>query len=409
MMPKAHPPAQGKLADNVVHFARVLRRAGLPIGPASVIDALQALETVGIERRDDFYFALSSTLVNRREHQQLFDQAFRLFWRDPQRLDSLLQELQHGLAGLRKPGQDRPAISQRVAQAMLPNAPQGKQAAQELPPEVTLDARFTVSARELLKKKDFASMTPQELGESKKMIAAMRLSLPEIESRRLHPQRKGGRVDMRATLKQMAKAPGGFVELRHRARRRRHPALVILCDISGSMESYTRMLLHFTHALTNDRDHVHTFLFGTRLTNITRALRNADVDVALDHVSRQVADWAGGTRIGLCLKEFNWHWGRRLMAQGAVVLLISDGLDSDSGEGLTGEVERLKLGSRWLVWLNPLLRYEKFEARPAGIRAILPHVDFFLPVHNLVSLSQFGTILANLGTRRSARRIHRRG
>lgn len=181
MMPKAHPPAQGKLADNVVHFARVLRRAGLPIGPASVIDALQALETVGIERRDDFYFALSSTLVNRREHQQLFDQAFRLFWRDPQRLDSLLQELQHGLAGLRKPGQDRPAISQRVAQAMLPNAPQGKQAPQELPPEVTLDARFTVSARELLKKKDFASMTPQELGESKKMIAAMRLSLPEID------------------------------------------------------------------------------------------------------------------------------------------------------------------------------------------------------------------------------------
>jgi uncharacterized protein with von Willebrand factor type A (vWA) domain len=392
----------GKLAENIVHFARVLRRAGLPIGPAKVIDALQAVQTVGVEREDDFYFALSSVLVNRHEQQFIFDQAFRLFWRDPNRVGRQLQELLHLLSGLRTAGVDKPALSQRVTQAMLPNAPGPKTPGEDLPPDVTIDAAFTVSARELLQKKDFASMTPQELGEAKQMIAAMRLPLPELSNRRFRSRSQTGQVDLRSTMKQMVKEAGGIAELRRRTRHHRPPTLVILCDISGSMESYTRMLLHFTHAVTNDRDRVHTFLFGTRLTNITRSLRNRDVDVALNDVSRRVSDWAGGTRIGACMKEFNQRWARRLMGQGAVVLLISDGLDSDAADGLEEEMERLRLASRWLIWLNPLLRYKQFEAKPAGIRAMLPHVDLFLPVHNLISLTQLGRALGELGARRMA-------
>jgi uncharacterized protein with von Willebrand factor type A (vWA) domain len=168
----------------------------------------------------------------------------------------------------------------------------------------------------------------------------------------------------------------------------------VLCDISGSMDRYARMLLHFLHAITNDRHRVHVLTFGTRLTNITRHLRHRDVDVALARVASAVEDWAGGTRIGHCLAEFNRRWSRRLLAQNAVVLLISDGLDADAGDGLAFEAERLSKSCSRLVWLNPLLRYEGFEARPAGIRAILPHVDDFLPVHNLETLTGLAAALA---------------
>jgi uncharacterized protein with von Willebrand factor type A (vWA) domain len=401
MMASESSPEPGKLAENIIHFARVLRRAGLPIGPAKVIDALQAVQAVGVDRRDDFYFALSAVLVNRREHQVIFDEAFKLFWRDPERVGRQLQELLHLLSGVRTRRNDKPPTSQRVTQAMLPNAPRAAPPSDDLPPELTIDATFTMSARELLQKKDFASMTVQELSEAKQMIAAMRLPLPEMPSRRFRPRSHSGQVDLRNTIKHMMKEAGGIVELRHRIRYRRPPTLIILCDISGSMESYTRMLLHFTHAITNDRDRVHTFLFGTQLTDITRSLRNRDVDAALNEVSRRVSDWAGGTRIGPCLKEFNQRWARRLMGQGAVALLISDGLDSDSADGLAKEMERLRLSSRWLIWLNPLLRYKEFEARPAGIRAMLPHVDLFLPVHNLVSLTQLGKTLGALRDRRT--------
>jgi uncharacterized protein with von Willebrand factor type A (vWA) domain len=248
-------------------------------------------------------------------------------------------------------------------------------------------------------------MSTQELQEARRMIAAMRLPLPQLPSRRSRPHQRGPRVDMRATMKRMMKEAGGIADLRYRSVLRRPPTLVILCDISGSMDSYSRMLLHFMHAVTNDRDRVHTFLFGTRLTNITRALRHRDVDVAVGEVTRQVRDWSGGTRIGMCIREFNQRWARRLTGQGAAVLIISDGLDSDAAEGLGKQMEALKLASRWLIWLNPLLRFDRFEAKPAGIRAMLPHVDMFLPVHNLNSLTGLGEVLSGLGPGRA----HRRG
>ena len=385
-----------KLAENVVHFARVLRRAGMPIGPAKVLDALHALQVVGVERRDDFYFALSTVLVDRHDQQVIFDQAFELFWRDPSRVrQSQLRDL---LNGVRSPVARESPVAPRVAQAMRPLAPRPP-VADSAAPEIGFEAAMTMSRREVLHTKDFAAMTPEELAETRRLIGTMRMPLPDIPSRRTRAVLQGKRVDLRGTLSRMIKAADGFVELRYRTARPRPATLVILCDISGSMDSYTRMLLHFIHAVSNNGSRVHTFLFGTRLSNITRALRDRDVDIALAQVTRQVADWAGGTRIGACLREFNRDWARRLLGQGAVVLLITDGLDSDDAGELGGEMERLSLSCRRLIWLNPLLRYAGFEAKPGGIRAMLPHVDLFLPVHNLSSLASLSAVLSTAGHR----------
>ncbi|RJF92719.1 vWA domain-containing protein [Noviherbaspirillum saxi] len=392
---------KGLLAENVVHFARVLRRAGLAIGPAKVIDALRALQAVGVERRDDFYYALSTVLVDRRDQQFIFDQAFELYWRDPSRIRLQLQQIQDLLGGVRSPKPDTPKLAPRIAQAMLPRAPRAVSVPDDLPPDLRLDASMTMSRVEVLRNKDFAAMTAEEQAEAKKMIASVRMPLPEIASRRSRPLLQGAQVDLRSTLRHMIRTMDGCVELRHRTSRMQPVKLVILCDISGSMENYTRMLLHFIHALANSRRRVHTLLFGTRLSNITYLLRDRDVDVALGQVSRQVVDWAGGTRIGACLAEFNQHWARRLLGQGTVVLLITDGLDSGDAQSVGAQMERLSLSCRRLIWLNPLLRFEGFEARPAGIRAMLPHVDLFLPVHNLTSLSRLGAALDEASFRRS--------
>jgi uncharacterized protein with von Willebrand factor type A (vWA) domain len=216
-----------------------------------------------------------------------------------------------------------------------------------------------------------------------------------VRTRRLAPSRAGRRVDLRATLRETLRGGGDIISLVRAAPRVLHPPLVVLCDISGSMNPYSRMFLHFLHAITNDRDRVSVFVFGTRLTNVTRQLRHRDVDVAMAKVAEAIQDWSGGTRIGASLREFNFRWGRRVLGQNACVLLVSDGLDREAGEGLGEEMERLAKSCRTLVWLNPLLRYEKFEARPAGVRAMLPHVDLFLPVHNLRSLVDLAKTLSS--------------
>ena len=383
----ALPP--GRLADNVLYFVRVLRAAGLPVGPAKVIDALAAVQAVGVANRTDFRAALATVLVSRQEHLALFEQAFDWFWRNPRILERMLAALLPKIQGRTEQEPDLPA---RLAQALLPPP-----LPQSLPPgaeETELDATFTFSAREVLQKKDFASMTAEELAEVRQMLARLKLPLPEKRVRRTRTAERGHVVDLRATLRGMTGASSAIAPLRFRARRKRPPALVVLCDVSGSMDRYARMLLHFLHAITNDRHRVHVLTFGTRLTNITRALRHRDVDVALAKVTAAVGDWAGGTRIGSCLAEFNRRWSRRLLGQHAVVLLISDGLDADAGEGLAFEADRLARSCDRFVWLNPLLRYSGFEARPAGIRALLPYVDDFLPVHNLASLRELAAALA---------------
>ncbi len=382
---------RAKLAGNILHFARVLRAAGLPIGPAKVIVALDAIEAVGVGNRDDFRAALESVFIERHEHKVLFDQAFDLFWRNPKLLERMMALLLPKVRGRVPADQAQAPLPARLAEAMAPPPRQDLQVEGE---EIDLDAAFTFSPREVLQTRDFESMTAAELGEVKAMIARLRLPLPEMPVRRTVAAPRGHAVDLRATLRAMTSARGVIVPLAWRRKRRRRPPLVVLCDISGSMDRYSRMLLFFLHAITNDRDRVHTLLFGTRLTNITRHLKQRDVDVAIARISAAVTDWAGGTRIGACLGEFNRRWSRRLLGQGAIVLLISDGLDSDVGDGLAHEMERLAKSCRRLIWLNPLLRYEGFEARPAGIRAMLPFVDEFLPVHNLQSLKELAAAFA---------------
>jgi hypothetical protein len=374
--------SSGRLVENIVHFVRILRAAGLPVGPARVLDALAAVQSVGIDHRTDFRAALSSVLVSRRDHLPLFEQAFDVFWRDPKLLERMIAALLPKVHG-RLSDVQVPQMPARLAQALIQAPKPGNDSETR---EIEFDAAFTFSAREVLQKKDFATMTAVELIEVRKMLSQLKLPLPEMAVRRTRAAARGRAVDLRATMRGMVGAAGAVAPLRYRARRHRAPPLVVLCDISGSMDRYARMLLHFLHAITNDRHRVHALVFGTRLTNITRHLKHRDVDVALARVAAAVADWAGGTRIGASLAEFNRRWSRRLLGQSAVVLLISDGLDADAGHGLDFEMERLAKSCARLVWLNPLLRYSGFEARPAGIRAMLPHVDDFLPVHNLASL-----------------------
>jgi uncharacterized protein with von Willebrand factor type A (vWA) domain len=368
-----------------MHFARVLRAAGLPIGPDRVLDAVRAVEVTGVERRDDFYWTLASVFLDRREQFEIYDQAFHIFWRDPQLLERVMAMFLPQVYGRQAREEDRSA-SNRVSEALYPKPKKPKETPGEPPPEVQLDAALTFSAREVLQHADFETMTNEEISQAKRMIAKLRLPIPEIRTRRFQPDPRGIRADLRATLRASLRSGGNIISLKRRTPQHRHPPLVVLCDVSGSMARYSRMFLHFMHAITNDRDRVTSFVFGTRLTNITRQLRHRDVDVAMSGISDAIADWSGGTRIGNCLREFNLRWSRRVLGQNAVVLMISDGLDGDVGEGLEDQMERLHKSCRKLIWLNPLLRYQGFEARPAGVRAMLPHVDEFLPVHNVASL-----------------------
>jgi len=381
----------GKLALNVMHFARALRAAGLPIGPGKTLEAVQAAALVGLGPRHDFYWAMHAVFVERAAQREIFDQAFRLFWRRP----SELRRMMTMLPSVTAPPKDQEKVSRRVADALSPdNTPQPSIPEET---EIEIDATQTYSAMEVLQDMDFESMSADEVEEAKRAISEMRLPIMEIPTRRFVLDQRGARIDMRATLRAGLRTSGGMMPLKHRRRATRHPPLVVLCDISGSMSRYSRMFLHFVHAITNDRDRVHSFIFGTRLTNITRQLQNRDVDVALDRVAKAAIDWSGGTRIGESLHDFNRLWSRRVLGQGAVVLLITDGLDRGDIGGLESEIARLHKSCRRLIWLNPLLRYDGFRPEPRGVKAILPHVDDFRAVHSLNRLRDIGDVLIQPG------------
>jgi uncharacterized protein with von Willebrand factor type A (vWA) domain len=384
------PNSGGSLLANLMHFARTLRAAGLPVGPGKVIDAVAAVRTVGITDRRDFYWTLHAVFVNRPDQRLIFDQAFHVFWRNPDLLKKMMGLV---LPEMRIEGEENQAatMARRLAEALHPS--QGQDSGENEEPDTELDAAMTFSDREQLRGMDFEKMSLEELARAKTAIAKLRLPVEDVPTRRFAPDRHGARADLRATMRAALRS-GGLIELKRRSPRWRPPPLVVLCDISGSMSRYSRIFLHFMHSVTNDRDRVHTFVFGTRLTNITRDLRHRDVDLALDRVAEAVVDWSGGTRIGHCLAEFNRLWSRRLLGQGALVLLITDGLDRDTGAGLAHEMDRLHRSCRRLIWLNPLLRYEGFEPRSLGMRAMMPHVDEFRPVHNLESLETLIEVLS---------------
>jgi hypothetical protein len=389
----APSPENGRLLDNIMYFARALRAAGLPVGPGKVLAAAEAVHTVGLSSRADFYWTLHAVLVNRRDQREIFDQAFHIFWRNPKILEKLMGLL---LPSMTFEDPDREEMNRRLAEALqaaLPESPRERET------ETELDAAMTYSAREALNQMDFEKMSGDELRQAREAVQQLAFVLAETRTRRYTPDPRGARADLRATLRAQLRS-GGMIALKRKRRVIRAPPLIVLCDISGSMSRYSRVFLQFLHAVINDRDRVQAFLFGTRLTNITRYLRTKDVDAALDQVAAAVSDWSGGTRIGECLAEFNRRWSRRVLGQGAIVLFISDGLDRDGGAGIAREMDRLHRSSRRLIWLNPLLRYERFAPKSLGMRAILPYVDEFRPVHNLASLEALIAALAEPGPRR---------
>ena len=383
------------IAENITHFARILRDAGMPIGPDRVLAAIEAIEQVGVSRRDDVHAALSAVMIDRHEQQVLFDAAFAAFFRDPKLLEQLMYLLLPKISGRgSKPQQPR---TNRLAEALAPPRPKelpnpANNTAQD---ELQFDTSFTFSDRERLQQADFESMTTAEFETATKLAEQLPLPVQPVRRRR-HEAAKNlqqrGRLDLRATLQRMARQPHTLMPAFTRARREL-PTLVVLLDISGSMERYARLLLHYVHGLTRRYLKVHTLVFGTRLTNITRSLRHRDPDVALRQADAQVHDWKGGTRIATCLDEFNRLWARRLLGSSAAVLLMTDGLDRDEHGDLSKAAAQLGRMAHQIVWLNPLLRFDGFEPRAAGVRAILPHVDRFLPVHNLASLADLGRAL----------------
>jgi uncharacterized protein with von Willebrand factor type A (vWA) domain len=396
-----------RIADNVVHFARVLRAAGLAAGPDRVLRALEALEVVGISRREDVHAALTAVMIDRHEQQAIFDAAFAAFWRDPKLMERLMYLALPKVSGRGQKEEDA-QHARRLQEALSGRQPPSKRP--EPPPqadEQKFDAELTWSDRERLQQADFATMSVEEFEEAKRLAASMELPLRPLPTRRREPS-LAGRPDLRRTMQRSLRAPDSLIPA-YSAPRRRIPPVVVLLDISGSMERYTRLFLHFAHGLSQQRPSVHTLVFGTRLTNITHCLRHRDPDLALARADVMVQDWRGGTRIASNLTEFNRLWARRLLSGNAAMLLVTDGLDRDDTGDLAHQAALLSRFCHQLIWLNPLLRFEGFAPRAAGIRAILPHVDRFLPMHNLASLADLGRALRRLqheGHHESHRRTH---
>ncbi|WP_298969850.1 VWA domain-containing protein [uncultured Roseobacter sp.] len=403
-MPEYAPldlPEDPKLAGNITHFARALRRAGLPIGPGRVIDAIRAVEAAGFTEKRDFYWTLHACFVNRPEHRVVFAQIFRLYWRDPRYLEHMMSYMIPAVRGVQE---DRKAQSaeKRAAEALLdgaeaPDFNEDKPESEDAT-EVEIDASLTMSSQERLRSLDFEQMSTAEMAAAKRMLAKLNLPVPPIRSRRAKSSLTGRRVDAARSLRAAMRQGGEMHKIALQEPRPRWPNLVVLCDISGSMSQYSRVVLHFLHAVANAKGagwaKVHAFTFGTRLTNITRHLKHRDVDAALAAAGAEAQDWEGGTRIGQCLESFNRDWSRRVMGQGAVVLLITDGLDRDDPAALARHMERLHLSSRRLIWLNPLLRWEGFAPKAQGIKAMLPHVDSFRAGHSIASLEDLALSLS---------------
>ena len=387
---------QGRIAENIMYFARLLRSAGLPVGPGKVLDAISAVRLVGIGAQEDLYWTLFSQFVNRNDQRDLFNQAFHIFWRNPHIMERMMGAMLPTIKIEQE--QELEEMSRRLTEAMSSGSLSGTPETDSS--KVEFDASFTFSEKEVLQEKDFEKMSAEEIAVAKQAISHLRLPIADLPTRRFKRAEKGVQIDMRATLRAALRSPD-IVPLKLKTPKRRRPPLVMLCDISGSMSQYSRMFLHFMHAMTNDRYRVHCFVFGTRLTNISRYLKHRDVDVALDKAALGVKDWSGGTRIGACLKEFNNFWSRRVLTQGAITLIISDGLDRDEGDGLKKEMERLTKSSRRLIWLNPLLRFESFEPKAKGIRAMLPYVDDFKAAHNLKSLVELADVLGSQPSKRA--------
>jgi uncharacterized protein with von Willebrand factor type A (vWA) domain len=408
----------GLLLARVVDFARLLWELGLDVGPGRVVDLARSLPLVDIGRRDDFYLLLKVSLLSKHEQEGIFDAAFAYFWDSRRGGDQQNagaerhEERQRPRRALALPQHRKVDAQPESARVML------RQLGQRHPASRLSAARRRArdddddeaagtrafSATEALRRKDFEDYSWDELQEARRLMAEARWRLGERTSRRTRPSRHGRRLDLRRTFRHSLRTGGEPVQLARREVRVKPRPLVILCDISGSMSLYSRLLLHFVHTVSNGLEHVETFVFGTRLTRITRQLARRDVDEAVHDVSKSVQDWSGGTRIGESLHTFNYRWARRVLGRGAVVLIISDGWDRGDTRILSEEMARLQRSCHRLIWVNPLLGQEDYRPVTAGMRAALPYIDNFLPGNNLESLLALGKLLERVdGHRRPPR------
>ncbi len=394
-------PVAGQLVANLVNFARLLRAVGMDAHPSGVMDLVRALDLMGIKRRSEVYYTARALLVTRREQISLFDRAFELFWRAPAERNRIPIGGDGSLTPRRKsPAAGGLSIVDPKALSLGPPKVAGP-AEQE---SQTMHASHTYSAAELLRRKDFGSLSADELEEVKRLMAELVLDLGARRSRRW---RQGGRypTDLHYSIRRSVHAGGELIELFGRQPKWKPRALVVIADISGSMERYSGLLLRFICGIARSQARpIESFVFSTQLTHITRHLGSRDVERAVAEITRNVPDWSGGTRIGQSLRTFNFQWARRVLGRGAVVLLISDGWDRGDSELLSREMARLQRSCHRLIWLNPLLGSPHFEPLTLGLQAALPFVDDFLPIHNLESLAQLAVELDRLAPRRPSRR-----
>ncbi|MEP1963894.1 vWA domain-containing protein [Tateyamaria sp.] len=400
-MPEYAPidlPDNPKLVGNITHFARALRRAGVPIGPGRLVDAIQAVAAAGFTEKRDFYWTLHACFVSRPEHRAVFAQLFRLYWRDPRYLEHMMAAMLPAVRGVQE-DRGAQAAEKRAAEALLDGAgmPDAPEQEEEQGTEVEIDASLTTSGEEKLKSLDFEQMSTAEMAQAKAILARMTLPIDPTAMRRTQAAATG-RIDAARTLRGAMRFGGEIRDLKWKTPKLRYPNLVVLCDISGSMSQYSRVVLHFLHAVSNAKGvgwaRVHAFTFGTRLTNITRHLETRDVDAALRAAGAEAQDWEGGTRIGTCIETFNRDWSRRVLGRDAVVLLITDGLDRDDPDALARQMQRLHLSARRLIWINPLLRWDEFAPKARGIAAMLPHVDSFRAGHSISSLEDLAAVIS---------------
>jgi uncharacterized protein with von Willebrand factor type A (vWA) domain len=379
----------GHLLANLLLFGRLLRRLGMDVNAGRMLDLMQALAHIQIGRKNDFYYTARSLLVHRHEDLRFFDQAFELFWRKPAEEWTTLNLSGLGeQAHLRKtPKHQKPLYHSSVSKS--PST--GKPEQSESRPQIIQ----TYSDIEVLRRKDFAEMNIDELKRAREQIAELVWQLGERRTRRKQPG-AGTLFDWRRTLRRNLKYGGEVLKWARREPKFKPRPLVVIADISGSMERYTNLLLQFIYSLSSGLNQVEAFVFSTRLTRISKQLHDRDAERALREVASAVTDWAGGTRIGEALKDFNFKWGRRVLGRGAVVMIISDGWDRGDIPLLHQEMARLSLSSHRLIWLNPLLGHEGYEPLTQGMSTALPYIDDFLPVHNLMSLEQLGETLAGV-------------
>ena len=394
---------------NLLVFCRRLRAGGVPLGSGQIISFLEAFAAIDLTRQDDAYHAARSTLVTRPEQIPLFDSEFATFWRrlagvEPPPLEAFVADDAPDAIPLpdasRKKKEEKQAPGEAEAERDVLALSEAEDAAEnaddvedmEAPPEDVL----LFSAHEILRKKDFLQCTMEEIAEARRIIENMTWNLGTRQIRRRQRAKRGDIIDPRRTMRHSLRHGGVPIDLRYQKRKIRTRPLVVICDISGSMDRYARLLLRFVHALGRGMESTEVFVFGTRLTRITRELRRRDIDEALNDVVNSVDDWSGGTRIGEAIKSFNYKWSRRVLRSGATVVIISDGWDRGSPILLGREMARLQRSCRRLIWLNPLLGAAGYQPLTQGMRAALPFVDEFLPVHNLRSLEALAELLSKV-------------